>query len=192
MATSSDDRRSGDSSAPRQGIVARTDRLVLRHYLASDAEILLRQLNEPSFHRYIGDRGVRTAEQARAYLAERIAASYESHGFGMYLVELTDGTSIGMTGLVRRDGLDAPDLGFAFLPEWWGRGYAIEAAAAVLDLAADRFGLERILAITALDNEPSARLLERLDFRSDGPIRLPGGSEELRLWSRSRRATPSG
>ncbi len=163
--------------------VARTERLVLRRYEDADGETLLLQLNDPSFLRFVGDRGVRTLEDARRYLTDRIKASYERHGFGMYLVELEDGTPIGMAGLVRREGLEDADIGFAFLPEYRGLGYAREAAGAVLDLARDRFEMRRILAITSVDNEASARLLDRLGFAPRRMVELPGEGVELQLWA---------
>jgi len=174
--------------------VARTDRLVLRHYREEDAPTLLAQLNDPAFHRYIGDRGVRTLDEARRYLEERIAASYARHGFGMYLVELEDGTPVGMTGLVRRDGLDDADLGFAFLPDHRRRGFALEASRVVLKLARRRFGLGRVVAITSMDNAASARLLARLGFAFERLVVLPGDDEELRLWGWTlpEEATPAG
>ena len=124
-------------------IVAQTERLILRNVAADDAAFILRLLNEPSFLRFIGDRGVRTLDDARRYIAERFTGSYERHGFGMWIVE-------------RRD------MGFAFLPEHWAQGYAFESALAVRDLAFGTLGLPRLLAIANPDNVPSIRLLERL------------------------------
>lgn len=150
-----------------------------------DAATLLAQLNEPSFHRFIGDRGVRTLADARAYLQDRVRASYVEHGFGMYLVSLGEGIPVGLAGLVRRAGLEHVDLGFALAQRHWGRGYATEAGGAVLTLARERFGLTYVVAITDPDNVASARVLERLGFVEDGRVRLPGESIDLRRFARN-------
>ena len=144
-------------------IVVRTERLLLRHATADDAAFVLGLLNEPSFLRFIGDRGVRTLDDAHRYIADRLVGSYERHGFGMWVVERLDlAGPLGISGIVRRDTLPGPDIGFAFLPEHWGRGYAFESALAVRDHAFGALGLPRLLAIANQDNAPSIRLLERL------------------------------
>src|SRR5690348_13380887 len=108
-------------------IVLETERLTLRHITLDDAEFVLRLLNEPSFIRFIGDRGVRSIDDARRYIAERFIASYEQHGFGLWLVEQRESPgAMGISGLVKRDTLPDPDIGFAFLPEFWSQGYAYE------------------------------------------------------------------
>ena len=158
-----------------------TERLELREFGADDADFVLRLLNEPSFLRYIGDRGVRTPEDARRYIADGPVAGYARHGHGLLRVlRKSDGAGIGMCGVLKRDTLPDPDIGFSFLPEYWSQGYALEAARAVMTHARGVLGLERILAITTQDNEPSMRLLGRLGFRSDGMIAM--GDEELRLF----------
>ncbi|HWH50896.1 MAG TPA: GNAT family N-acetyltransferase [Gemmatimonadaceae bacterium] len=144
-------------------IVVQTQRLMLRHATADDAAFVLRLLNEPSFLRFIGDRGVRTLDDARGYITERFIGSYERHDFGMWVVERRDAPGpIGISGLVKRDTLPEPDIGFAFLPEHWARGYALESALAVRDFAFRALRLPRLLAIADQDNAPSIRLLERL------------------------------
>jgi [ribosomal protein S5]-alanine N-acetyltransferase len=158
-----------------------TERLELREFGADDADFVLRLLNEPSFLRYIGDRGVRTPEDARRYIAEGPVAGYARHGHGLLRVlRKSDGAGIGMCGVLKRDTLPDPDIGFSFLPEYWSQGYALEAARAVMAHARGVLGLKRILAITTQDNEPSMRLLGRLGFRFDGMIAM--GNEELRLF----------
>ena len=164
--------------------VQRTERLTLRHFTEADAEFILRLVNEPSWLRYIGDRGVRTVEDAAAYLRERWMPAYERHGYGLYLVERTeDGVPLGMCGLVRRDTLEHADIGFAFLPEFWGQGYAAESAAATLDEARG-LGMTHLLAITHPENESSIRLLEKIGFRSDGLTRLADDADEVKLFAR--------
>jgi ribosomal-protein-alanine N-acetyltransferase len=144
-------------------IVVQTERLMLRHVAADDAAFVLRLLNEPSFLRFIGDRGVRTLDDARAYIADRFTASYERYGFGMWIVERRGvGGPLGISGIVRRDTLPGPDIGFAFLPEHWGQGYALESARAVRDHAFGPLGLRRLLAIANPNNAPSIRILEKI------------------------------
>lgn len=156
--------------------VLETERLVLRHLEMSDAEFILGLLNEPSFHRYIGDKGVRTLDDAREYIRSGPRASYEENGFGLYCTELTtDRTPIGICGLVKRPQLDDPDVGFAFLPAYWSRGYATEAAAAVLRYGKEELGIGRIVAITSLDNEASARVLAKIGLARATRIRLADG-----------------
>jgi ribosomal-protein-alanine N-acetyltransferase len=158
-----------------------TERLELREFSADDADFVLRLLNEPSFLRYIGDRGVRTSEDARRYIADGPVAGYARHGHGLLRVlRKSDGAGIGMCGVLKRDTLPDPDIGFSFLPQYWSQGYALEAARAVMAHARGVLGLERILAITTQDNESSMRLLGRLGFRSDGMIAM--GDEELCLF----------
>ncbi len=119
-----------------------TDRLRLRQLSDDDADFVLRLLNEPSFIENIGDRGVRTLDDARAYITNGPIASYEKHGFGLLLVELKEpGTAIGICGLLKRDVLPEPDIGYALLPEFWCKGYAHESATAVLDHARNVLGL---------------------------------------------------
>jgi RimJ/RimL family protein N-acetyltransferase len=146
-------------------IVVETERLALRQASADDAEFMLRLLNEPSFHRFIGDRGVRTLDDARRYIAERLVASYERNGFGLWIVERRNAVgAIGISGLVRRETLPGPDLGFAFLPEHWSKGYAYESALAVGDYAFETVRLSSLLAIVNEENSRSIRVLERLGF----------------------------
>lgn len=171
-----------------------TERLQLRQLTDSDndAQFTLALVNDPDFHRYIGDRDVRTLEDARGYNQRGPIAMYRERGFGMYRVELKDGTAIGQCGLLKRDGLDDVDIGFAFLPEYRGQGYALEAAQAVMTRGESEHGLTRIVAITTPDNRASIALLERLGLRRERMIRLPGSTENLILmgWDAGRTKTP--
>ena len=145
--------------------VLETERLVLRWLVPSDAPFILRLLNDPGWIRFIGDRGVRTVEAAAAYLEARMLSQYERFGFGLWSVEpRAGGEPMGICGLVKRDTLPVPDLGFAFLPDYRGRGYAFESALGVRDHATNALGIKRLLAITSPENVSSARLLERLGF----------------------------
>ena len=165
--------------------VHETERLLLRKMTTDDAEFILTLLNEPAFLRYIGDKKVRNVEDARGYILSGPVASYERHGFGLLLVELRDShTPIGMCGLLKREELPDPDIGFALLADFWGKGFAFEAARAVLQDADDRLNLQRILAITSLDNETSINLLQRLGFSFEKVVKLTPDGEQLRLFSR--------
>jgi RimJ/RimL family protein N-acetyltransferase len=143
-----------------------TERLQLREFMPEDAGFALRQLNEPSFIENIADRGVRDLEQARAYLVSGPIASYASNGFGLWAVlEKPSGRIIGMCGLIKRPHLEHADLGYAFLPEYFGKGFAFEACTATITAASCHFSLQHLLAIVNPDNAPSRRLLEKLGFR---------------------------
>ncbi|MGH8241754.1 MAG: GNAT family N-acetyltransferase [Steroidobacteraceae bacterium] len=162
--------------------VIETARLRLREFTAEDAAFVLRLLNEPSFLRYIGDRGVRSLDDAKRYIADGPVAGYARFGYGLMRVERrSDGATVGMCGVLKRDVLPDPDIGFSFLPEHWSHGYALETARAVMRHAREILGLGRIVAITTKDNEPSIRLLEKLGFRFERMI--PMGDEELRLFA---------
>ena len=161
-----------------------TERLVLTHLADSDAEFIRGLLNEPSFIRYIGDRGVRTTDDACRYIQDGPVASYARYGFGLLRVGLKSGdTPIGICGLLKRDTLPEPDLGFSLLPPWWSKGYAHEAASAVMRHARGTLGVGRILAITSVDNESSIRLLGKLGFQFEQMIRLGEDTTELRLFA---------
>ena len=164
-------------------IVLETDRLVLRHLCEDDASFILALLNEPSFLQFIGDKGVRTLEDARNYILTGPMEMYSRLGFGLYLVESKDShLSMGMCGLIKRDTLEDVDIGFAFSPQFWGQGYAYEAAAAVMLYGKEALKLKRIVAITSPDNQASGRLLEKLGFRFDRMLRLSAEAEEVRLF----------
>jgi RimJ/RimL family protein N-acetyltransferase len=171
-----------DALAPSQ--IAQTERLILRHLVPGDAEFLCRLLNEPSWLQNIGDRGVRTPLDAQQYIQDKFIGSYESLGFGMYLTELkSDSTPIGLCGLVKRASLPGPDIGFAYLPEFWGHGYAYEASAAIMRYSRSGLGLAKLLAIVKPDNARSVRLLERLGFCHDGEYLVPSSNELCGLYA---------
>lgn len=163
-----------------------TDRLRLRELSASsveDAAFILRLLNEPSFIRNIGDRGVRSLDDAHHYVANGPVSSYRAYGYGLYRVEIkTSGAIAGLCGLVRREGLNGPDLGYAFLPEFWSQGYALESARAVLAHARRSLALERIMAIVNPDNEDSIRLLQKLGFGFERMMQLSEDDSPVNLF----------
>lgn len=161
-----------------------TERLHLRGFTPADAPFILELLNEPAFIRFIGDKGVRDLAGAENYLRDGPLASYATRGFGLLAVTLPDGTPVGMCGLLQRDFLDHPDLGYAVLDRFTGQGYAREAAAAVLRDARDRLGLKTLHAITALHNPGSVKLLDGLGFGFVGFIQRPEYAEPSRLFTR--------
>ncbi len=169
-----------------------TARLTLRELTVADAPFILELVNDPAWLRFIGDRGIRTVAAAGAYIVEGPVAMYRRLGFGLWLTQLKDGTPIGICGLIKRDTLDHVDIGFAFLPAHGGRGYAHEAAAATLAHGRDVLGLDRIVAITAQDNERSIRLLETLGLRFEGLIRPVPDKPALRLYGRDFTAARCG
>lgn len=163
--------------------IVETERLVLRELTLSDAPFIIALLNDPDWLHFIGDRGVRTLAQAREYIA-RIQVNYAQYGYGLWLVERrSDSEAMGMCGLIRREGLEHVDLGFAFLPTFRGQGYTGEAAAGTLKYAREVAGLRKLVAITSLDNHASIRVLERLGMRFKNTLRLPGDSEDLKLFA---------
>ena len=163
--------------------VLETERLTLRWLSAEDASFILDLLNQPAFLQYVGDRGVRTLEDARAYIARGPIASYEQHGFGLYLVELkADQAPLGICGLLRRDGLSDVEIGFAFLPQFWSKGYAHEAAVAVMTYSREVLKLNRIVAIVAPDNDPSIRLLNKLGLQFERMINWPEDGAKIMLF----------
>jgi len=155
-----------------------TERLTLRPFTLADAPFILRLLNEPSFIANIADKGVRSLEQAEDYLRRGPLASYAEHGHGLWLVAHgATGAPMGMCGLIRRPALPEVDLGYAFVPEYWGLGFAREAAAACLACARAEFGLKALMAIVAPGNTASIRLLEALGFAPTGRMELEPGDE---------------
>jgi [ribosomal protein S5]-alanine N-acetyltransferase len=166
--------------------VIQTPRIDLRELDLGDAGYILELLNEPGFIRFIGDKGVRTLADARDYLRQGPMDSYAHNGFGLYAACLRDGTPIGMCGLVKREGLDHPDVGFAFLSRYWSKGYAVESAGAVLAYAVESLRLERVVAITSPDNWASIAVLGKIGFKFERMIRLVDHSPELKLFGASR------
>jgi len=164
--------------------ILETKRLLLRQLTTDDSEFILELLNEPSFIQNIGDRGVRTPIEASSYILNGPAASYAKNGFGLYLVVLKETNEpIGMCGLIKRNGLDDVDIGYAFLPKFWSKGYAVESALAVKIYAKDVIGLNRIVAITDPANEGSIRVLEKIGLRFEKMVRLSEDDIELKLFA---------
>ena len=166
--------------------VLETERLLLRQLSTEDANFILELLNEPSFIRNIGDRGVRTIDDANSYILNGPVASYAKNGFGLYLVRLKEtNESIGMCGLIKRDTLEDVDIGYAFLPRFWSKGYAVEAARATKEYAKNVVGLSRIIAIVDPENEGSIRVLEKIGLKFEKTIKFSEDDIELKLFGAS-------
>lgn len=163
----------------------RTTNLVIEPLTLLDAPFIISLLNSPGWLKYIGDRQVKTEMEAIGYLEHGPLESYRIHGFGLMRVGLQDGTAIGMCGLLKRDYLSQPDLGFAFLPEFSGKGYAYESTSAYLHAIVDTVRPPSIFAITLPSNDRSLALLNKLGFRISGPIMTD--KEELLLLERQCR-----
>lgn len=166
-------------------IVAETERLRIRKMTLDDAEFVYRLTNDPTFLAGIGDRGVRSIDDARRWLREGHWIRQEKPGHGQFVVELrASGEPIGICGLLYRPPLDVTDIGFALLAEHHGRGYAIEAARAVLDYGYRELGLDRIHGLVSHDNPPSVRVLEKLGLRFERRVRMdPEAEQESALYS---------
>ncbi|HEK9098870.1 GNAT family N-acetyltransferase [Bacillus pfraonensis] len=163
--------------------ILETERLTLRLQTTDDAAFILELLNDPSWLQFIGDRGVKTLEDAKAYILNGPIRMYEQFGFCLFLVERKeDHVPIGICGLVKRDSLEDVDIGFAFLPKYWDKGYAYEAASEVMTYGKDKLGLNRIVGITTPDNHASAKLLKKVGLQFERLIRLPNDTEELNLF----------
>jgi ribosomal-protein-alanine N-acetyltransferase len=163
-------------------IVLKTERLTLRELDGNDAPFILELLNEEGFLRYIGDKGVRDLDDARDYIAQGPADSYGRNGFGLYASCLKEGTAIGICGLVKRDTLADPDLGFAFLARYGSQGYAVESARAVMEFGRGQLKLPRIVAITSPDNTRSIAVLEKVGLKFDRLLNLSEGAPPVRLF----------
>ncbi|MDA0706528.1 MAG: GNAT family N-acetyltransferase [Proteobacteria bacterium] len=161
-----------------------TPRLSLRWITLADAELMLAVWNDPTFIEYVGDRGLRSVEQAHEALRQGAFKLYEQYGYGPYRVALAaDDTEIGICGLFRREGFDEPDIGYSILPAYCGRGYAFEAASAVLEYARATLGLTRVTAFIAPANAPSIGLAGKLGLRYERMARLPAEDADVGLYS---------
>ena len=165
-------------------MILKTERLNLTEFKVSDAPFFYELLNDPAFIEFIGDRNIKSVSNAEKYLSERIIPSYVKNGFGFYLVSTNDNNvPIGMSGIVDREGLDHIDVGFAFLPNFRGKGYAFEATDAVMKYAKNILKINPILAITSTNNVKSINLLERLGLHYDRLIQLPNDTEKIKLFT---------
>ena len=160
-----------------------TERLTFREVTLEDDSFVYELLNEPAYLQYIGDKGVRTLADARKYISVGPQASYARHGFGIWRMALKESDiPVGMCGLLKRDGMEHADLGYAILGRYQGRGYAREAAVATLAYARNVLKLGTLQAVTAPENPASIGLLEKLGFKFNRMITLPGFAGESRLF----------
>jgi [ribosomal protein S5]-alanine N-acetyltransferase len=161
-----------------------TGRLRLREFSVDDSQFIIELLNEPSFIRNIGDRHVHNTEDAHRYLQDGPLASYAKNGFGLYAVILKETSElIGMCGLIKRDQLQDVDIGYAFLPRFWSKGYALEAVSAVKSHGRDVVGLKRLVAIVDPGNDPSIRVLEKIGMKFEEMVKLSEDDIELKLFA---------
>ena len=159
-------------------MILETERLALHELTADDAPFILELLMSRGFKENIGDRGVSDLDGARGYI-DKARAGYAANGFGLWRADLkASGEPTGLAGLVKRDGLEHPDVGYAFLEPFWGRGLASEAAAASLAYGRDRLGLQTIVAITKPQNLGSIAVLKKVGMKDAGMILVPGYDEE--------------
>jgi RimJ/RimL family protein N-acetyltransferase len=163
-----------------------TENLILERFTLRDAVFLKELMNSPGWLQYIGDRGIADVAAAERYIQEKFMTAYAQYGYGFWIVSLKkDGRPIGGCGLIRRDGLDFPDIGFALLPEFSGLGFGFEMAAATLAHARDRLKISRVLGITLPTNTRSIRLLERIGMVYEKMVQLPEDEEALMLFGRT-------
>jgi len=160
-----------------------TERLRLRWLTLDDADLMLAIWNDPAFIRFVGDRGIRTLEDARDEMATGALTLYTSYGFGPYRMALKDDDrAIGICGLFRRDNLDDPDIGYGVLPENCGKGYAYEASRAVIEYARADLGLPRLVAIISPENEASIGLIRKLGLRFERMQRMQDDEDEVCIY----------
>jgi RimJ/RimL family protein N-acetyltransferase len=164
--------------------ITETDRLRLREFTLNDAPFILELLNTPGWLRFIGNRNMTKLSEAEMYISDVLISSYLKYEYGLYLVELKKGnTPVGMCGLVKRDYLEETDLGFALMPEYEGKGYALESAVAIINYTKQTLGLLKLSAITVKENTSSIKLLEKLNFKFEKTITSEGTGEELMLYN---------
>ena len=164
-------------------IKLQTERLQLRWLTLDDAELMLAVWNDPAFVRFVGDRGIRTLDEARTTMQEGALKLFSDYGYGPFRMALADSDApIGICGLFRRDGLDDPDIGFATLPEFCGNGYAFEAACAVMDHARDDLELPRLIAIVSPENEASVGLIRKLGLRFERMYRMDDDDDNVAIY----------
>jgi RimJ/RimL family protein N-acetyltransferase len=163
--------------------ILETKRLILRETSVDDAEFMLDLLNQPSFIKYIGDRNVRTIDESKEFIETRYRQSYRDNGFGLYVVETKEtNTPIGICGFVKRDTLPEPDIGFAFLPQFCGQGFAHESAEGSMRFGEEKLGFTKVLAITTQNNESSGKLLAKVGFKFVELVKMPHDEDELKLF----------
>lgn len=163
--------------------ILETDRLYLRRLIRDDAGFILQLLNEPSWIEFIGDKNVSNLNDAKKYIELSAITMYQQYGYGLFLVcDKGHDTPMGLSGLMKRDNLDHADLGYAFLPEFWKKGFALEAVKSVLDYAKETHQLSTILALTKSSNASSIKLLNKVQFQFDRDLKLLDDEENLHIY----------
>ncbi len=166
------------------GPILETERLRLQWFTLDDTPLMYAIWNDPAFIRFVGDRGIRTLDMAKTAMRDGPLHFYEAYGYGPFrVIRRADGFDAGVCGLYRRDNLDAPDIGFAFLPDYRGAGFGYEASRAVLQHARDDLQLATVTAIVSPQNSASIRLLLKLGLRYERAVRMPGDDEDVSLYS---------
>jgi RimJ/RimL family protein N-acetyltransferase len=167
-------------------LIFETQSLFVRHFELADAAFIFNLLNSPAWLQFIGNRNIDSIATAENYIQKRLIANYQQ-GFGMYAVEIkAEQIPIGMCGFIKREELPQPDIGFAFLPQYEGKGYAFEAAHATLVYGKTKLDLQTVFAVINNDNEKSIKLTEKLGLQFQKMIRLQGDGEELKLFSNEK------
>lgn len=168
-------------------IVAETNRLIISKFTIEDAPFFKELVNTPNWLKYIGDRNIKTIEDAKKRIEDGHLKSYETNGFGFYklLLKEENNKSIGTCGLIKREALDDVDIGFAMLPMYEGRGFGYEASIAIMELAKNKFKLDKIVAITLANNPKSIKLLEKLGLRFEKTVKPFEDTEELLLFAKA-------
>ena len=164
--------------------ILKTDRLLLREYSLDDAPFIFELMNSEGWLKYIGNRNIHSLIDAEKYIEMHYLSSYGINGFGAYIVELKEtGESIGSSGLYKREQFEHPDIGFAFLPQFFNKGYAFEAVTATMNFARTTLNIETILGITLPTNHSSIKLLNKLGLKAIDRVKLKDDEEELILFS---------
>ena len=163
--------------------ILETDRLILSELKTKDAKFIHKLYNDQDFINYIGDKGIHSVQDAVRFINTGPIQSYKNHEHGLYLVKLKDETSIGVCGLLKRDYLDLPDIGFAILPDYRRMGFIYEASKAVIEDAKNRLHLDSLFAITTPDNIGSINLLKKLGFTLKDIIKRDKNNEPIQLYA---------
>lgn len=161
-----------------------TERLLMVPTTITDAAFILELFNTPKWIKYIGDRKVRSIEDAENYIRRKMLPQLDKLGYSNYtVIRKEDNIKIGSCGLYDREGLNGVDIGFAFLPEYEKKGYAFESVSKLKEIAVNEFMLVQLSAITIKENTGSQNLLLKLGLQFDKNIRLPDDDEELMLFT---------
>jgi len=162
--------------------IVETERLTLRTFTPEDAPFILELVNDPTFLENIGDKEVRNLEDAKKHISKNIISSYSKNGYGAYIVIIKDTNEpIGMWGFFKRDQFEYADIGYAFLPEFTGKGFATESSIAILNYGIEYFKFKKVLAFTSLKNDPSSRLLEKIGLKFIENVQYE--AEKVKLYS---------